>query len=62
VIPGSHLRRRAPKRSDSREGAVPIEMPKGSVALWANGVWHWRFVGRIGIDGVVILERLSCLA
>ena len=42
VIPGSHLRRRAPKRSDSREGAVPIEMPKGSVALWANGVWHWQ--------------------
>ena len=42
VIPGSHLRRRAPKRSDSREGAVPIEMSKGSVALWANGVWHWQ--------------------
>jgi hypothetical protein len=42
VIPGSHLRRRAPKRSDSREGAVPVEMPKGSVALWANGVWHWQ--------------------
>ena len=42
VIPGSHLRRRAPKRSDSRDGAVPIEMPKGSVALWANGVWHWQ--------------------
>jgi hypothetical protein len=30
--------------------------------LLANGVWHWRFVGRIGIDGVVILKRLSCLA
>ncbi len=42
AIPGSHLRRRAPKRSDSREGAVPILMPKGSVALWANGVWHWQ--------------------
>ncbi len=42
VIPGSHLRRRAPRRNDSREGAVPIEMPKGSVALWANGVWHWQ--------------------
>ena len=42
VIPGSHLRRRGPKRGDSREGAVPIEMPKGSVALWGNGVWHWQ--------------------
>lgn len=42
VIPGSHLRRRAPKRGDARDGAVPIEMPKGSIALWANGVWHWQ--------------------
>ena len=42
VIPGSHLRRRGPKRGDSRDGAVPIEMPKGSVALWGNGVWHWQ--------------------
>ena len=42
VIPGSHLRRRGPKRGDSREGAKPIEMPKGSVALWGNGVWHWQ--------------------
>jgi ectoine hydroxylase-related dioxygenase (phytanoyl-CoA dioxygenase family) len=42
VIPGSHLRRRAPKRGDSRDGAVPIVMPKGSIALWANGVWHWQ--------------------
>jgi hypothetical protein len=42
VIPGSHLRRRGPRRGDSRDGAVPIEMPKGSVALWANGVWHWQ--------------------
>jgi len=42
VIPGSHLRRRGPKRGDARDGAVPIEMPKGSVALWGNGVWHWQ--------------------
>jgi len=42
VIPGTHRLRRAPKRTDSRDGAVPILMPKGSVALWANGVWHWQ--------------------
>ncbi len=42
VIPGSHRLRRAPTRDDSRAGAVPILMPKGSVALWANGVWHWQ--------------------
>ena len=22
--------------------SVTIEMPKRSVALWANGVWHWQ--------------------
>jgi Phytanoyl-CoA dioxygenase (PhyH) len=42
VIPGSHRHRRPPKRSDARDGAVPIEMPKGSIALWGNGVWHWQ--------------------
>ncbi len=42
VIPGSHRRKRAPRRGDSREGAVPILMPKGSIALWSHGVWHWQ--------------------
>jgi ectoine hydroxylase-related dioxygenase (phytanoyl-CoA dioxygenase family) len=42
VIPGSQRHRRAPRRDDSREGGVPILMPKGSVALWAHGVWHWQ--------------------
>lgn len=42
VIPGSHKLQRAPKRGDSRDGAIPILMPKGSVALWSHGVWHWQ--------------------
>ncbi len=42
VIPGSHRARRAPRRDEPRDGAVPIEMPKGSIALWGNGVWHWQ--------------------
>ena len=42
VIPGSHKFRRAPKRDEPRDGAVPILMPKGSIALWAHGVWHWQ--------------------
>jgi hypothetical protein len=42
VMPGSHRLRRAPRRDDSRAGAVPILMPKGSIALWAHGVWHWQ--------------------
>jgi ectoine hydroxylase-related dioxygenase (phytanoyl-CoA dioxygenase family) len=42
VIPGSHRRKRAPTRADSREGGVPITCPKGSIAMWGNGVWHWQ--------------------
>jgi ectoine hydroxylase-related dioxygenase (phytanoyl-CoA dioxygenase family) len=42
VIPGSHRWRRSPSRHDTREGGVPITCPKGSIALWGNGVWHWQ--------------------
>jgi ectoine hydroxylase-related dioxygenase (phytanoyl-CoA dioxygenase family) len=42
VIPGSHTWKRAPSRSDVRDGGVPIVCPKGSIALWGNGVWHWQ--------------------
>ena len=42
VIPGSHTRKRAPTKADTREGGVPIICPKGSIALWGNGVWHWQ--------------------
>ena len=42
VIPGSHRWKRSPTRADSRDGGVPIECPKGSIAMWANGVWHWQ--------------------
>lgn len=42
VIPGSHRLHRGPTRDDRRDGGVPLVMPKGSIALWANGVWHWQ--------------------
>ncbi|HET6470874.1 MAG TPA: phytanoyl-CoA dioxygenase family protein [Pseudomonadales bacterium] len=42
IVPGSHRMRRAPREGDSREGAVPIEMPKGSVVYFTQGVWHWQ--------------------
>ena len=42
VIPGSPRWKRSPTRADTREGGVPIECPKGSIALWGNGVWHWQ--------------------
>lgn len=42
VIPGSHRERRPPRRDEDRSSAVPLVMPKGSIALWASGVWHWQ--------------------
>lgn len=42
VMPGSHRNRRAPRRDEPQDGAVPIVMEKGSVAMWAHGVWHWQ--------------------
>ena len=42
IIPGSHRRRRAPRPGESREGGIPIEMPKGSVVYFHRGVWHWQ--------------------
>jgi hypothetical protein len=42
IIPGSNRRRRSPTPVDSLDGGVPIEMPKGSVVFFADGVWHWQ--------------------
>jgi ectoine hydroxylase-related dioxygenase (phytanoyl-CoA dioxygenase family) len=42
IVPGSHRMRRGPRASDSKEGGVPIEMPKGSVVYFTHGVWHWQ--------------------
>lgn len=42
IIPGSHRLRRGPRREDTRDGGIPIEMPKGSVVFFTQGVWHWQ--------------------
>jgi ectoine hydroxylase-related dioxygenase (phytanoyl-CoA dioxygenase family) len=42
VIPGSHRWKRSPTKADTKDGGVPIICPKGSIALWGNGVWHWQ--------------------
>ena len=42
IVPGSHRLRRGPRRGEIAEGAIPIEMPKGSVVFFTNGVWHWQ--------------------
>ena len=42
VVPGSHRLRRHPNRDEqaAKEGAIAIECPAGSVALWDGAVWH----------------------
>jgi hypothetical protein len=43
IVPGSHRLRRGPKPGEAPpEGGIPIEMPKGSVVFFTEGVWHWQ--------------------
>lgn len=42
IVPGSHQRRRAPKKGEGLDEGIPIEMPKGSVVYFTHGVWHWQ--------------------
>ncbi len=45
VIPGSGRLRRHPDEGEiaALEGAIPIECPPGSVALWDGNVWHSNY-------------------
>lgn len=42
IVPGSHRLRRGPKPGETIEGGIPVEMPKGSVVFFTEGVWHWQ--------------------
>jgi len=42
IVPGSHRLRRGPRPGEAAEGGIPIEMPKGSVVFFTEGVWHWQ--------------------
>ena len=42
MIPNSHRLRRAPRPGEAHEPGIPIEMPKGSVVFFTQGVWHWQ--------------------
>jgi ectoine hydroxylase-related dioxygenase (phytanoyl-CoA dioxygenase family) len=56
IIPGSNSLRRHPnaEEADERAGAIPIECPPGSVAMWDGNVWHANYPRTI--DG----ERVVC--
>jgi hypothetical protein len=42
IIPGSNALHRHPNATEVREkaGAIPIECPPGSVAIWDGNLWH----------------------
>ncbi len=42
VVPGTHRLRRPPRSGEQVDGGVPIEMPKGSVVFFTEGLWHWQ--------------------
>ena len=40
IVPGSFKKRRQVPPGTTREDAVAIEMPKGSIAFWHGATWH----------------------
>ena len=42
IVPKSHRMRRAPRPGEGLDGGIPMEMPKGSVVFFTQGVWHWQ--------------------
>ena len=40
VVPGSHKLRRHPRPGEGADQTVPIEMTRGSIALWNGATWH----------------------
>ncbi len=40
VVPESHRLKRHPRAGEARDRAVPILMPKGSIAIWDGATWH----------------------
>jgi len=42
IVPGSQKKKRNPRPGETSNEGVPIEMPKGSVVYFHQGVWHWQ--------------------
>lgn len=56
VVPGSHRHRRMPtlKERAAKDGAIAIECPAGSVAVWDGSVWHGNWPRTIPGQRVVL--------
>jgi ectoine hydroxylase-related dioxygenase (phytanoyl-CoA dioxygenase family) len=55
IIPGSHRHRRhpTPDETAAEQGAIAIEAPAGSVAIWSGAVWHGNYPRSAPGDRVV---------
>ncbi len=64
VIPGSASLRRHPNAEEVRDlsGAIPIECPAGSVALWDGNLWHSNYPRELPGERVVCHITYSRLA
>jgi hypothetical protein len=65
IIPGSNTLGRHPNERETRDllGAVPIECPPGSVAIWDGKLWHSNYPRTIDGERVVChitYTRLMC--
>lgn len=63
VVPGSHLSRRHPTRSERERpvGCVPLEAPTGSIWLWTGSLWHGNYPREIAAERVVLHLTFSRL-
>ena len=54
LVPGSHRHKRHPRPDDDLSTAIPLVMPKGSVAIWDGAVWHWQGDRKLDGDRVTL--------
>ena len=59
MIPGSSKFRRHPNPKETREkaGAIAIECPAGSIAMWDGAVWHANWPRTI--EGERVVSHIS---
>ncbi len=64
VIPGTHMHRRHPSPDEATraEGAIPVEAPTGSIAIWDGSVWHGNYPRETSGERVVLHITYSRLA
>jgi hypothetical protein len=64
VIPGTHKLKRHPTPDETKEskGAIAIECPAGSIAVWDGSVWHGNCARELPGDRVVVHMTYSRLA